>query len=114
MGNRVRLKVKKDDMVMVIAGNYKGTTGKVLKTYPKTNRIIVEGVNINKRHTRPTQQNPQGGIVEKEAPINISNVMVVDPKTKEATKVGKKIIIDEKTGKKKSVRVSKVSGEMLS
>ncbi len=108
------MKILKEDNVLVIAGNFKGKTGKVLKVFPKENRLIVEGVNIRKRHSKPTQQNPQGGIVEKEAPINASNVMVIDPKSGEATRVGKKIIIDEKTGKKKSVRVSKVSGEMLS
>jgi large subunit ribosomal protein L24 len=108
------MKILKNDTVLVISGNYKGKTGKVLKVYPKENRVIVEGVNIRKRHSKPTQNNPQGGIMEKEAPINVSNVMVVDPKSGEATRVGKKIIIDDKTGKKKSARISKVSGEMLS
>ena len=108
------MKIHKDDKVLVISGNFKGKTGKVLKVFPKENRVIVEGVNIRKRHSKPTQQNPQGGIVEKEAPINVSNVMVIDPKSGEATRIGKKIIIDDKTGKKTSVRVSKVSGEMLS
>ncbi|MCF8242194.1 MAG: 50S ribosomal protein L24 [Melioribacteraceae bacterium] len=107
------MKIKKDDNVMVIAGNYNGKTGKVLKVYPKTQRVIIEGVNIRKRHTKPSQQNPQGGIVEKEAPINMSNVMVLDPKSNEPTRIGKKIIIDDKTGKKKTARVSKLSGEML-
>lgn len=108
------MKIVKNDTVLVISGNYKGKTGKVLKVFPKENRVIVEGVNIRKRHTKPTQNNPQGGIMEKEAPIHASNVMVVDPKSGEATRVGKKIIIDDKTGKKKSERISKVSGEMLS
>jgi large subunit ribosomal protein L24 len=108
------MKIHKDDTVLVISGNFKGKTGKVLKVYPKENRLIVEGVNIRKRHSKPSQANPQGGIIEKEATINASNVMVVDPKSGEATRIGKKIIIDDKTGKKKSVRVSKVSGEMLS
>ena len=108
------MKILKNDNVLVISGNYKGKTGKVLKVFPKENRVIVEGVNIRKRHSKPSQANPQGGIVEKEAPINVSNVMVVDPKSGEATRVGKKIIIDDKTGKKKSARISKVSGEMLS
>lgn len=107
------MKIRKEDTVMVISGNYKGMTGKVLKVYPEKNRVIVEGVNIRKRHSKPTQQNPQGGIIEKESPINASNVMVIDPKTGEPTRLGSKIIIDDKTGKKKSVRVSKVSGEML-
>jgi len=107
------MKIKKDDMVVVSTGNYKGKTGKVLKVFPKNNRIIIEGVNIRKRHTKPNQAHPQGGIIEKEAPIDASNVMVLDPKTNEPTRVGAKIIIDEKTGKKKSARVSKISGEML-
>ena len=108
------MKIVKNDTVLVISGNYKGKTGKVLKVFPKENRIIVEGVNIRKRHSKPTQTNPQGGIMEKEAPIHASNVMVVDPKSGEATRIGKKVIIDDKTGKKKSARISKVSGEMLS
>ncbi len=107
------MKIKKDDTVMVISGNYRGKTGKVLKVYPKKNRIIVEGVNLRKRHTKPNQQNPQGGIIEKELPVHVSNVMILDPKTNEPTRIGKKIIIDDKTGKKRSARVSKLSGEML-
>ena len=108
------MKIRKDDNVIVIAGNNKGKTGKVLKVFPKVNRIIVEGVNIQKRHTKPNQANPQGGIIEKEASVNASNVMVLDPKSNEPTRIGKKIIIDDKTGKKKAARVSKISGEMLS
>ena len=108
------MKIRKNDTVIVVAGNYKGKTGKVLKVYPKKDRVIVEGVNIIKRHTKANQQFPQGGIIEKEAPLHISNVMLVDPKTNEATRIGKKIIIDDKTGKKRRIRVSKISGEMLS
>ncbi|PKL83025.1 MAG: 50S ribosomal protein L24 [Ignavibacteriae bacterium HGW-Ignavibacteriae-3] len=107
------MKIRKNDAVIVISGNSKGKTGKVLKVFPKENRVIVEGINIRKRHTKPTQNNPQGGITEKEAPINVSNVMVLDPKTNEKTRIGAKLIIDEKTGKKRSARISKVSGEML-
>jgi large subunit ribosomal protein L24 len=107
------MKIKKNDNVIVISGNYKGKTGKVLKVFPSEKRVIIEGVNLRKRHTKANQKNPQGGILEKEAPIHSSNVMLVDPKTNEPTKIGAKIIIDEKTGKKRSVRVSKVSGEML-
>ncbi len=107
------MKIKKDDMVVVISGNYKGKTGKVLKVFPKKERVIVEGVNLRKRHTKPNQQNPQGGIIEKEAPIHVSNLMILDPKTNEPTRIGKKIIIDEKTGKKRSARISKLTGEML-
>ena len=107
------MKIRKNDNIIVIAGNSKGSTGKVLKVFPKKNRVIVEGVNIRKRHTKPNQANPQGGIIEMEAPIEASNVMLVDPKTNEPTRIGSKIIIDDKTGKKKIVRVSKTSGEML-
>src|SRR3989339_1386124 len=107
------MKIRKSDNVIVIAGNNRGKTGKVLKVFPKINRVIVEGVNLRKRHTKPTQKNPQGGITEKEAPINVSNIMILDPKTNEKTRIGSKIIVDDKTGKKKSVRVSKSSGEML-
>lgn len=107
------MRIKKDDTVTVIAGNDKGKSGKVLVVYPKKNRVIVEGINMRKRHTKPSQQNQQGGIIEKEAPINASNVMLLDPKTNEPTRIGKKIIIDDKTGKKKSVRISRISGEML-
>jgi large subunit ribosomal protein L24 len=107
------MKIKKNDNVMIIAGNAKGKTGKVLKVYPSENKLIVEGVNIKKRHTKPNQKNQQGGIVEKEAPIDASNVMIIDPKTNETTRIGAKIIIDEKTNKKKIVRISRKSGEML-
>jgi large subunit ribosomal protein L24 len=107
------MKIKKNDSVIVISGNSKGKTGKVLKVFPVLNKVIIEGVNLRKRHTKPNQKNPQGGIIEKEAPIHVSNIMLLDPKTNEPTKVGSKIIIDEKKGKKKSVRISKVSGEMI-
>ena len=107
------MKIRKNDNVMVISGNFRGKTGKVLVVFPKKNRVIVEGVNIRKRHSKASQKNPQGGIIEKEAPINASNVMVIDPKTGEPTRIGKKIIIDDKTGKKRSVRISKSSEEML-
>lgn len=107
------MKIRKEDKVMVISGNFVGKTGKVLKVFPQKNRVIIEGVNLRKRHTKPNQQNPQGGIIEQEAPIDVSNVMMIDPKTNEPTRIGSKVIIDEKTGKKRSARVSKKSGEML-
>lgn len=107
------MKIMKNDNVVVIAGNSKGSTGKVLKVYPKLNRIIIEGVNLRKRHTKPNQAAPEGGIIEKEAPIHVSNVMLLDPKSNEPTRIGTKIIIDDKTSKKKRVRVSKLTGEML-
>jgi large subunit ribosomal protein L24 len=107
------MKIRKNDNVIVVAGNDRGKTGKVLKVIPKKNRVIVEGINIRKRHTKPSQTNPQGGILEKESPINASNVMLLDPKTSEPTRIGSQIILDEKTGKKKRTRVSKASGEMV-
>ena len=93
-------------MVKVIAGNYKGYEGKVLKVYPKEERVIVEGVNFIKKALRPTQQNPQGGIAEKEAPIHISNVQLLH--NGEPTKVGYKILDN---GEK--VRVAKSTGEII-
>ncbi|HPI37069.1 MAG TPA: 50S ribosomal protein L24 [Ignavibacteriaceae bacterium] len=107
------MRILKNDNVMVVAGNDKGKTGKVLKVFPKVSKVIIEGVNLRKRHTKPTQKNPQGGIIEKEAPIHVSNVMILDPKSNEPSRIGSKIIIDEKTGKKKIARVSNKSGEML-
>ena len=100
-------------MVMIIAGNDRGKTGKILKVFPKSNKVIIEGINMRKRHTKPTQKNPQGGILEKEASIHASNVMMLDPKTNEPTRLGAQVILDEKTGKKKRARVSKASGEMI-
>ncbi len=107
------MKIRKNDMVVVIAGNDRGKTGKVLKVFPKINRIIIEGINIRKRHTKPSQKNQQGGILEKEASINVSNVMMLDPKTNEPTRLGAQIILDENSGKNKRVRVSKATGEMI-
>jgi len=107
------MKIRKNDMVMVISGNDRGKTGKVLKVFPQNYRVIVEGINMRKRHTKPSQKNPQGGIQEKEAPIHASNVMILDPKSNEPTRIGSKIILDDKTGKKKITRIAKASGEMI-
>ena len=98
--------VKKGDTVIVISGNYKGKQGTVLKVNTKDNRVVVEGVNVVSRHTRPSQANPDGGIIKKEAPIDASNVMLVDPKTNKPTRIH----IEEKDGKK--VRVAK-SGSVI-
>jgi large subunit ribosomal protein L24 len=105
------MKIHKNDMVMVIAGNARGKTGKVLKVYPHRERVIVEGVNIIKRHTRPNQRNPQGGIVQRESPIHASNVMLLDPKSNEPTRVGSKVTVDETTKRKRRLRVSRATGE---
>ncbi len=107
------MKIKKNDMVFVIAGNDKGKTGKVLKVFPKNNKVIIEGINIRKKHTKPSQKNPQGGILEIELPINASNIMILDPKTDEPTRLGAQIILDENTGKKKRARISRATGEMI-
>lgn len=108
-----KYRLKKNDFVKVIAGNYKGATGKILYINRKKGRVIVEGVNIIHRHTRPTQKNPQGGIIRREAPIAISNVMLMCPKTNEPTRIGMEVIKDETTGKVKRMRKSKKSGEIL-
>ncbi len=107
------MKIRKNDNVMVIAGNDRGKTGKVLKVFSKDSKIIIEGINLHKRHTKPSQTNPQGGIIEKEAPIHSSNVMLIDPNNNQPSRLGSQIILDEKTGKKKRVRVSRTSGEMI-
>lgn len=110
------MKIKTGDTVVVIAGKdskqvtkkgVENTTGKVLKVYPETNKVVVEGVNKVKKHQKPTQQNTTGSIVEMEAPIDASNVMVLDPKTKTPTRVGYKM----ENGKK--VRYAKKSGTVL-
>ena len=101
------MKIKKGDKVIVITGRDKGKTGEVTKSMPKENKVIVSGVNMVKRHQKPTQENA-GGIVSKEAPIHISNVAIVDPKTGKASRMGTKTLDD---GRK--VRVAKKSGEVI-
>jgi large subunit ribosomal protein L24 len=103
------MRIKKGDLVHIISGNDKGKQGKVLKVFPEAQRVIVEKINMIKRHQRPSQINPQGGIVEKEAPVHASNVMLVCPNTKKPTRIGKEILSDGSRA-----RVSKKSGEMLS
>lgn len=102
-----KLHVKKDDKVMVITGKDKGKTGRVIVAYPRENRVLVEGINMVKRHTKPSPQNQQGGIIEKEAPIHVSNVMLIDPKSGKPTRIGYTV----ENGKK--VRVAKRSGEVI-
>ena len=104
----MKLHIKKGDIVKVLAGDSKGSTGRVLIVYPKKNRAIVEGVNKVKKHSKPSPQNTQGGIIEKEASIHISNLAVVDSKGN-STRIGRKL--DETT--KKLVRYSKKSGEVI-
>ena len=104
----VKLHMKKGDMVYVNAGDSKGQQGKVLKVDVAKQRAIVEGVNICKKATKPNAKNPQGGIVEQEAPIHISNLQVVDAKTGKPTKVGRKVNAEGKI-----VRYAKKSGEEI-
>ena len=104
-----KLKIKKNDIVVVLSGVSKGKEGKVIKVYPATNRAIVEGVNMVAKHTKPNAANPQGGIIKQEASINISNLMLVDPKSGEPTRIGR--MRDKKTGK--LVRFAKKSGEVI-
>jgi len=104
----VRLKLKKGDLVEVIAGNDRGKRGKILKVFPRERKAIVEGVRFIKRHTRPTQRNPQGGIQTREAPIHISNLMLICPNCGNKTRVGYHFLED---GTK--VRVCKVCHEII-
>jgi len=105
---RVHTHVKKGDLVVVISGKYRGKRGKVLRVLPKTGRVVVEGVNVVKRHTKPSPKNPQGGIVQREAPIPASKVMLVDPESKDRTRVGIRVLPDGRR-----VRYAKRSGELL-
>ncbi|MEA3544474.1 MAG: 50S ribosomal protein L24 [Thermodesulfobacteriota bacterium] len=90
----VKLHVKKNDMVKIIAGKEQGKTGKVLRVFPAKGRVVVENLNVIKRHTRPNQLNPEGGIVEKEAPLSISNVMLVCGSCNQAARTGVRLLED--------------------
>jgi len=107
------MKIKKGDTVKILSGKNHGKIGKVLKVSPNKRRVIVEGVNLIRRHSRPTQRNPKGGIVEKEGSLHVSNVQLMDVKNNQATRVGFHFIRNEEgmiTGK---IRISKRSGEAL-
>jgi len=106
---RKKFHVKKNDLVMVVAGKDKGKSGKILSVLSKKNRVIVEKVNFIKRHTRPSAKQRQGGIIEREGPINISNVMLICTKCNKPSRVGKKSFEDDK-----KVRICKKCGEILS
>ena len=103
----IKLKIKTGDIVRVIAGDHKGSEGKIVKVDREKNKAIVEGVNMVSKHTKPSAKSPQGGIVKKEAPIHISNLSLIDPKTKEATKTGTRVEGDKK------VRFAKKSNQVL-
>lgn len=101
------MNIKKGDQVIVISGEYKGSTGTVQKAFPKINKVIIEGVNVRKKHRKPSQGNPEGLIVDMYAPIDASNVAILDPKTNKATRVGYQVV----DGKK--VRVAKKSNTVI-
>jgi large subunit ribosomal protein L24 len=103
----IKLKIKSGDTVRVIAGDHKGQEGKIVRVDREKNKAIVEGVNMVSKHTKPSAKSPQGGIVKKEAPIAISNLSLIDPKSKETTKVGTRTEGDKK------VRFSKKSNQVL-
>lgn len=100
--------IRRNDTVQIISGNDRGKRGRVLRVIKDSNRLLVEGVRMMKRHTRPTQRDPQGGIVEREAPISASNVMVICPKTDGPTRIRKTKLEDGR-----NMRVSARSGEMI-
>jgi large subunit ribosomal protein L24 len=110
-GNTIRVvtKITKGDVVQVMRGGDKGKTGKVMRVFLKTGRVLVEGINIVKRHTRATRPEETGGIIEKPAPVALSNVMLIDPKTGKATRIRARI---DKDGTKE--RVSVKSGDVIS
>ena len=105
-------RIRKGDTVIVLTGKDKGRKGEVLKSFPEEGRVLVSGVNIKARHTKPSQADPQGGIKRNEAPIHVSNVAHVDPTSGKPTRVGFKTITDNK-GEQKKVRISKRSGETI-
>jgi len=104
----VKLHIKKGDTVRVIAGDSKGSEGKVLEIQKDKNRAIVEGVNLVKKHTKPNAAHPQGGIIEQEAPIHISNLQLIDPKSGQPSRIGRR-----QNDKGKLVRYAKRSGEEI-
>ncbi len=105
------MKIRKNDIVQVIAGNDRGKKGKVLKVFPEKSRIVVEGVNFIMRHSKPTQRNQQGGIIKREGTIHVSNVILIDPKSGKPTRVGHAVL--KTADGNKRVRVARVSNEMI-
>jgi len=103
-----KLHIKKDDTVMVISGNFKGRKAKVLEVFPDQNKAIVEGINLVTKHVKPSAQNPEGGRNEQEAPIHISNLMVVDPSSGDPVRIGRKA-----NDNGKLQRYSKKTGEFI-
>jgi len=105
---RVKLNIRKGDLVKVIAGDSKGQQGKVLQVITKNSRILVEAVNMVSKHTKPSAASPNGGIIKKEAAIHVSNLMLVDPASGKTTRVGRKVNAEGKTE-----RIAKKTGEVI-
>ena len=103
-----KVKIRKGDSVVVLTGKDKGKKGQVARVIPEERKLVVGGINVVKRHTKPSKVNPNGGIVAKEMPIAVSNVVILDPKTDQPTRIGFKVLAD---GKK--VRFAKKSGEVI-
>lgn len=101
------MRIHKGDKVKIIAGSFKGTTGEVIKVSPKKEKVMIEGVNLVKKHIKPSEMNPDGGIIETEAWIHVSNVMAYDPKAKDASRIGYKKVDG------KNVRYYKKSGQLI-
>jgi len=110
---RHKVHVRRGDRVKVIRGNFAGSEGTVLRVLPKENRVVVEGVNLLKRHRRPTPDNPEGGIITFEAPIHASNVMLIDPTTGEPTRVRKRIVEGDGKRSRLKERISVRSGNPI-
>jgi large subunit ribosomal protein L24 len=108
MKNVFKIKLKKGDNVVVLAGKEKGKTGKVVTTHPTINKVTVENINVVKRHVKPSQSNPQGGIIEKTKPVPVSNVAIIEPTTKKPSKIGFRF---DKEGNK--IRIYKRSGKEI-
>ena len=108
MKSTYKIKLKKDDTVVVLAGKEKGRTGKVISTHPKENKVTVEGINVVKRHSKPTKDHPQGGIIEVTKPIWVSKVAIVEPSSKKPSRIGYKV---DKDGNKS--RIYKVNGKEI-
>jgi large subunit ribosomal protein L24 len=105
---QTKFHIKKGDTVIVIAGEYRSRQGRVLEVIRNKNKAIVEGINLVSKHTKPNAKSPQGGILKKEAPVHISNLMLIDPKSGEKTRIGRRLNDD-----KKLVRYAKKSGEEI-
>jgi large subunit ribosomal protein L24 len=103
-----KLNIKKGDTVFVVTGEYKGQKGRVLEVFRKTEKAIIEGINMISKHTKPNAKHPQGGIIKKESPVHLSNLMLIDPSSGEPTRIGRKL-----NKANKLVRYSKKSGEEI-